>query len=73
MAIVKTNKPDYGLDAPNVLRNLFLIGAVCLLVAVFGPRQIHLGQVDLLPRPMLFGTGALLVIGQQTITLVLSL
>ncbi len=62
MAIVKTSKPDYGVDAPNVLRNLFLIGAACLLLGIFGPRQIHLGQVDFLPRPMLFGTGTLLVI-----------
>jgi arsenite methyltransferase len=58
----KSKKPDYGIDAPNVLRNLFLIGAVCLLFAVFGPRQIHLGQVIFLPRPMLYGTGTLLLI-----------
>jgi arsenite methyltransferase len=58
----QSNKPDYGVDAPNVLRNLFLIGAACLLVGVLGPRQIHLGQVTFLPRPMLFGTGTLLVL-----------
>jgi arsenite methyltransferase len=57
-----SRKPDYGIDAPNVLRNLFLIGAACLLFAVFGPRQIHLGQVIFLPRPMLYGTGTLLVL-----------
>lgn len=55
-------KPDYGIDAPYVLRNLFLIGLACLLVAIFGPRAIHLGQVTFLPRPMLIGTGCLLLL-----------
>ena len=57
-----TTKPDYGIDAPNVLRNLFLIGLACLGFAAFGPRFIHIGQVAFLPRPMLIGTGTLLVI-----------
>jgi arsenite methyltransferase len=54
--------PDYGVDAPNVLRNLFLIGAACLLLGILVPRQVHLGRVDFLPRPMLYGTGTLLVL-----------
>jgi arsenite methyltransferase len=62
VAIGQSETPDYGVDAPNVLRNLFLMGAVCLLVGIFGPSHIHLGQVDFLPRPMLFGTGTLLVL-----------
>jgi arsenite methyltransferase len=57
-----SKKPDYGVDAPNVLRNLFLFGIPCLLLGIFGPHQIHLGQVTFLPRPMLFWTGTLLVI-----------
>ncbi len=57
-----TSKPDYGIDAPNVLRNLFLIGLACLGFAAFGPRFIQIGQVAFLPRPMLIGTGTLLVI-----------
>jgi SAM-dependent methyltransferase len=57
-----TTKPDYGIDAPNVLRNLFLIGLACLGFAAFGPRVIHIGRVDFLPRPMLYGTGTLLLI-----------
>ena len=57
-----STKPDYGIDAPNVLRNLFLIGLACLGFAAFGPRAIHIGQVDFLPRPMLIGTGTLLLI-----------
>jgi len=62
VAIVKTKKPDYGVDAPHVLRNLFLIGTACLLLGIFGPRQIHFGQVIFLPRPMLFWTGTLLLL-----------
>ena len=62
LAIDQSKKPDYGVDAPNVLRNLFLIGAACLLVGIFGPHQIHLGEVDFLPHPMLLGTGTLLVL-----------
>jgi arsenite methyltransferase len=57
-----TTKPDYGIDAPNVLRNLFLFGVACLAAGALLPRVIHIGQVDFLPRPMLFGTGTLLVI-----------
>lgn len=38
-------KPDYGIDAPNVLRNFFLIGLLCLLLAIFLPRLLHIGPV----------------------------
>jgi arsenite methyltransferase len=62
LPIGNTSKPDYGIDAPNVLRNLFLIGIACLLLGTFGPRHLHLGQVDFLPRPMFLGTGTLLVL-----------
>ncbi len=62
MAIVKTRKPDYGVDAPYVLRNLFLIGTACLLFGIFGPHQIRFAQVTFLPRPILFWTGTLLVL-----------
>jgi arsenite methyltransferase len=62
VAIGDSSKPDYGVDAPHVLRNLFLIGIPCLLVGIFGPRHIHFLQVDFLPQPMFFGTGTLLII-----------
>ena len=42
-----SNKPDYGVDAPAVMRNFFLFGAACLLVAIFSPRVLHLGPVTL--------------------------
>jgi arsenite methyltransferase len=59
---VARDKPDYGVDAPNVLRNFFLFGAACLLVGFFAPRRIHFGQVDFGIRSMLLWTGAVLVL-----------
>jgi arsenite methyltransferase len=61
-AIGGLGKPDYGVDAPYVLRNLFLGGIACLLLGFYGPRHIHLGKVDFLPKPTLLGTGTLLVL-----------
>jgi arsenite methyltransferase len=55
-------KPDYGIDAPYVLRNLLLSGAACLLLGLFGPPRLHLGGIDLALRPMLFWTGILLLL-----------
>jgi arsenite methyltransferase len=55
------DKADYGIDAPGVLRNLFLFGVVCLLLGIFLPRHVHLGPVDFLPRPMFLVTGIFLV------------
>jgi arsenite methyltransferase len=62
MTIGHSSKPDYGVDAPYVIRNLFLGAAACLLLGFFLPRHIHLGQVDFLPRPMFLVTGTLLAI-----------
>jgi arsenite methyltransferase len=31
-------KPDYGIDAPNVIRNFFIIGTIFLIVALAFPR-----------------------------------
>lgn len=62
MAIGDNDKPDYGVDAPNVLRNLFLIGIPCVLLGAFGPGHLHFGPVDFLARPMLLTTGTLLVL-----------
>jgi SAM-dependent methyltransferase len=44
-------KPDYGIDAPAVLRNLFLFGGLCLLAGLFLPSVVHLGPVALNTRP----------------------
>jgi arsenite methyltransferase len=54
-------RPDYGIDAPNVLRNLFLFGVLCLLLGFFLPHFVRVGQITFLPRPMFRVTGALLV------------
>ncbi|MGC2696255.1 MAG: class I SAM-dependent methyltransferase [Candidatus Angelobacter sp.] len=40
-------KPDYGIDAPAVVRNLLLIGVILILLGIFFPR-IHIGQVIIL-------------------------
>jgi SAM-dependent methyltransferase len=37
-------KPDYGIDAPGVIRNLLVIGGALILSAIFFP-VIHLGRV----------------------------
>ncbi len=49
-------KPDYGIDAPGVIRTLFLIGALALLAAPFVP-HLRFGHVLLVFGPMLFGIG----------------
>lgn len=54
--------PDYGVDAPSVLRNLFLFGVPCLLLGIFLPHEIHVGQIAFLPQPMFFWTGTLLIL-----------
>jgi arsenite methyltransferase len=55
-------KPDYGVDAPNVLRNLFLFGIPCLLLGLFGPRALHIAALTFVLRPMFFWTGLLLIL-----------
>jgi SAM-dependent methyltransferase len=60
--MASATKPDYGIDAPNVLRNFFLFGFACLLLGIFLPRELHFGHVTFLPRPMLFGTATLLLV-----------
>jgi hypothetical protein len=54
---VAVDKPDYGIDAPQIPRNLFLFRVPCLLLGIFGPRQVHVGPVNFLPRPTFFVTG----------------
>jgi arsenite methyltransferase len=56
------DRPNYGVDAPNVLRNLFLIGVPLFLLGMFGPRELKLGPVLFVLRPMFFWTGLLLII-----------
>jgi arsenite methyltransferase len=54
-------KPNYGIDAPAVMRNLFVIGVACALFAIFGPAGIHVGPVNLKLTPMFAWTGGFLL------------
>lgn len=60
MASSVLTKPDYGIDAPNVLRNLLLFGALCLAIALFAPPLIHLGPVALVSRSFYWPAGFLI-------------
>ncbi len=61
MATLSSTKPDYGVDAPGVMRNLFLFGALCLLIAIFAPPSLHLGQVNFKLTPMFSWIGGFLL------------
>jgi len=54
-------KPNYGIDAPGVVRNLLVVGVLLLAVGWFIP-QLRFGSVTLVFRPTAIGTGFLLVI-----------
>jgi len=53
-------KLDYGIDAPAVMRNLFLFGGLCLLIAIFAPSPLHLGPVSLVASGFFWPAGFLL-------------
>jgi arsenite methyltransferase len=48
-------QPDYGVDAPGVIRNLFLAAAGGVLLALFAPRVLHMGSVDIGVHPTGWG------------------
>ena len=50
-------KPDFGIDAPAVLRNLLAIGAALIVLGFLLPQWLHLGRVYLDVRPSLVGAG----------------
>ena len=58
---LQQTKPDYGIDAPGVMRNLFLIGTACALLAIFGPASLHFGGVNFKLTPMFGWTGGFLL------------
>jgi arsenite methyltransferase len=49
------NKPDYGVDAPGVVRNLFLASLAGVLIRLFAPTVVHIGPVDFGLRPSATG------------------
>lgn len=55
-------KPDYGIDAPGVIRNLFLAALAVFLVAIFIPR-LRLGGVIFILRPMAVNTAPAIALG----------
>jgi arsenite methyltransferase len=60
LPIPEPTKPDYGIDAPGVMRNFFLFGALCLLIAILAPHVIHLGPVELNARSFYWPAGFLI-------------
>ena len=60
LPITKPTRPDYGIDAPGVMRNFFLFGALCLLIAILAPHVIHLGPVELNARGFYWPAGFLI-------------
>jgi SAM-dependent methyltransferase len=50
-----TEKPNYGIDAPNVIRNLLLAAVVCVLVGLFVP-SLTVAQVTFIFYPGLLYT-----------------
>jgi arsenite methyltransferase len=50
-------KIDYGIDAPGVIRNFYVIGLVLILLIFFTPRTMHVGGVIVLWHPSFAWTG----------------
>lgn len=55
-------RPNYGIDAPGVIRNLLLGGAAFLLIAVIFPR-VRVGQVIFILFPGLLWPGCCMMLG----------
>jgi arsenite methyltransferase len=55
---MNAGKPEYGIDAPGVIRNLFVIGLALLVLARFLP-VVTLGPMKFVLRPMAIWMGAL--------------
>lgn len=43
-------KPDYGIDAPGAIRNLFLAGLCGIALALLSPALVHFGTIEFGPR-----------------------
>ena len=57
-----TIRPDYGVDAPHVLRNFFIIGLVCVVAGMLSPLEIHLGRsVSVYAKPLFFWPAGILL------------
>jgi arsenite methyltransferase len=59
---VANERPNYGIDAPNVLRNLFLFGVLGVVLALIIPAQFHVGSAVFKLRLTFLWTGIALLI-----------
>ncbi len=55
-------KPDYGIDAPGVIRNLFLAALIVFMGAILFP-SIRVGPVIFITRPMAWTAAPSLALG----------
>lgn len=55
------SKPDYGIDAPGVIRNFFLLGAICVVIALASPPVVHLGPQLAVPMRSFLWLAAILL------------
>ena len=62
MAVKPNYGPNYGIDAPGVIRNLMIAGVVLVAVTVVWPR-ISLGNVELRLFPGFVYSGAFCILG----------
>lgn len=53
-------RPNYGVDAPGVMRMFFLLGCACLLFALLGPATLQVGAIDIDARSFIFPAAALI-------------
>ena len=55
-------KVNYGIDAPGVIRNFYVIAAALLLLAVLTPRAMHIGQLVFLLHSSYVWTAAWMIL-----------
>lgn len=53
-------RPDYGVDAPGVMRAFFLFGFGCLLIAAFAPHIVRIGPLSMNVRSFFWPAGFLI-------------
>ena len=54
-------KPDYGVDAPSVMRNLFLFGGLAVVLIFVTPKTLHFGHTTVLWHTSLAWMGGFLL------------
>ena len=59
---VSGQRPNYGIDAPNVLRNFFVFGVLCIVMALILPAYWHVGEVVFKTRTMFWWMGGVLLV-----------